>query len=64
MAKNKCVVYLGYEDEAITDKNKSFVDYKTNKCGGFPVRKKYFLCCILFGVFFNFFFQNLGLAFS
>lgn len=38
MAKNKCVVYLGYEDEAITDKNKSFVDYKTNKCGGFPVR--------------------------
>jgi len=37
MAKNKCTVYLGYEDEAITDKNKYGIDYKTNKIGGIPV---------------------------
>lgn len=53
MAKNKCVVYLGYEDETITDKNKSLVDYKTNKCGGIPVRKKSsllhtFWCILIF----------------
>lgn len=37
MAKNKSVVYLGFEDELITDKNKSLVDYTVAKVGGLPV---------------------------
>lgn len=37
MAKNTSTVYLGYEDEAITEKNKSLVDFMTNKVGGQPV---------------------------
>lgn len=37
MAKNKCIVYLGYEDEHVTDKNRSLIDYTTNKIGGQPV---------------------------
>lgn len=37
MAKNKSTVYLGYEDETITDKNKFLADYTTNKIGGQPV---------------------------
>lgn len=37
MAKNTSTVYLGFEDEAITEKNKSLVDFMTNKVGGQPV---------------------------
>uniref|UniRef100_U5EXL9 Programmed cell death protein 2 C-terminal domain-containing protein n=1 Tax=Corethrella appendiculata TaxID=1370023 RepID=U5EXL9_9DIPT len=36
MAKNRSIIYLGYQDEPITDKNKSFVDYCCNKIGGIP----------------------------
>uniref|UniRef100_A0A336MIW4 CSON002202 protein n=1 Tax=Culicoides sonorensis TaxID=179676 RepID=A0A336MIW4_CULSO len=36
MAKNKCTVLLGYEDDFITDKQKHFIDYTTNKVGGKP----------------------------
>lgn len=40
MARNKCIVYLGYEDDYINEKNKSLVDFTTNKIGGQPVRRK------------------------
>lgn len=43
MAKNTSTVYLGFEDEAISEKNKSLVDFMTNKVGGPPVRLKNFL---------------------
>lgn len=36
MAKNTSTVYLGFEDEPITEKNK--IDFMTNKVGGQPVR--------------------------
>lgn len=42
MAKNTSTVYLGFEDEAISEKNKSLVDFMTNKVGGPPVRLKFF----------------------
>lgn len=34
MAKNAPLVLLGYDDEVITDKQKSFIDYTVNKIGG------------------------------
>lgn len=37
MAKNTSLVLLGYDDEQITDKQISFVDFTTNKIGGKPV---------------------------
>lgn len=37
MARNTSTVYLGYEDEQVTDKNKHLIDYTTNKVGGQPV---------------------------
>jgi len=30
-------VLLGFEDELLTDKNRAFVDFTTNKIGGTPV---------------------------
>ncbi|XP_031631672.1 programmed cell death protein 2-like [Contarinia nasturtii] len=36
MAKNTSLVLLGYDDEQITDKQISFVDFTTNKIGGKP----------------------------
>ncbi|KAL3276649.1 hypothetical protein HHI36_012021 [Cryptolaemus montrouzieri] len=36
MAKNHPKVLLGFEDEIIGDKNKNFVNFKTNKIGGKP----------------------------
>lgn len=41
MAKNSSVVLLGYEDEAIADKQKNFLDFATNKVGGKPVSRKH-----------------------
>ena len=35
----KTKIYLGYEDEYVTDKHRSFVNYTTNKIGGKPVSK-------------------------
>lgn len=34
MAKNAQLVLLGYDDELITDKQKSFIDCTVNKIGG------------------------------
>lgn len=34
MAKNISLVLLGYDDEQITEKQASFVDFTTNKIGG------------------------------
>lgn len=39
MAQNTSLVLLGYDDEQITEKQKSFVDFTTNKIGGKPVCK-------------------------
>ncbi|XP_055540972.1 programmed cell death protein 2-like [Wyeomyia smithii] len=36
MAKNKCIVLLGYEDEVIQDKDKPHLNYTVNKIGGIP----------------------------
>lgn len=43
MAKNKCTVLLGYEDDLITEKQMRFIDFTTNKVGGKPV-SSHFLC--------------------
>lgn len=40
MAKNKSTVYLGYEDEEITDKHVSLLSSSLNKIGGTPVSEK------------------------
>lgn len=37
MARNQCLVLLGFEDDPITEKHRSFVDFTTNKVGGRPV---------------------------
>lgn len=37
MAKNTSLVLLGYDDEQISEKHISLVDYTTNKIGGKPV---------------------------
>lgn len=37
MAKKQGKIYLGYEDEAIFDKNQTLVNYTVNKIGGLPV---------------------------
>lgn len=39
MAKNTSTVYLGFEDECVSDKNKHLMDFTTNKVGGQPVRE-------------------------
>lgn len=44
MAKSTSLVLLGYDDEQITDKQISFVDYTTNKIGGKPVSSIVYLC--------------------
>lgn len=38
MATSASIVYLGYEDEVVTDQNKHLVDSTTNKIGGLPVQ--------------------------
>lgn len=37
MAKQQGKIYLGYEDEAISDKNHTLSNYAVNKIGGLPV---------------------------
>lgn len=37
MAKNKSTVYLGYDDEEITDKHVTLFNSTLNKIGGSPV---------------------------
>lgn len=37
MAKSTSLVLLGYDDEQMTDKHLSLVDFTTNKIGGKPV---------------------------
>lgn len=37
MATSTSIVYLGFEDEGVTDQNKHLVDSTTNKIGGLPV---------------------------
>lgn len=56
MAKNKCTVLLGYEDDLITEKQKHFIDFTTNKVGGKPVRPHFNHCKIFF--LFDFFFTS------
>lgn len=38
-------VYLGYEDEYVTEKHRSLVNFTTNKIGGKPVRIVGLLAC-------------------
>lgn len=37
MARKDLKVWLGYEDEFITEKNKNQVNFTTNKIGSLPV---------------------------
>lgn len=37
MAKKAGKIYLGYEEETITEKNITIVNYTVNKIGGLPV---------------------------
>lgn len=37
MAKKEGKVYLGYEDESITETNRTLVNHAVNKIGGLPV---------------------------
>lgn len=37
----KTKIYLGYEDEYVTEKHRLFVNYTTNKIGGKPVSQIY-----------------------
>lgn len=38
MARNtNAKIYLGYEDERVTEKHRSLVNFTTNKIGGKPV---------------------------
>lgn len=34
---NRTRIYLGYEDEYVTDKHRSMLNFTTNKIGGYPV---------------------------
>ncbi|XP_058448009.1 programmed cell death protein 2-like [Malaya genurostris] len=36
MAKNKCTVLLGYDDEPISDRDKPYLNHTVNKIGGVP----------------------------
>lgn len=47
MAKNQCLVLLGYEDDPISEKHQKLVDFTTNKVGGRPVRI-FSLCDLVF----------------
>jgi len=41
MAYDNCTkVYLGYEDEYVTDKHRSLLNFTTNKIGGYPVSRE------------------------
>lgn len=37
MAKQQGTVYLGYEEDVISDKNQMCLNYRVNKIGGHPV---------------------------
>lgn len=37
MAKKQGKIYLGYEEETISDKNQTLLNYTVNKIGGLPV---------------------------
>lgn len=37
---NRTKVYLGYEDEYVTEKHRSSLNFQTNKIGGHPVSKR------------------------
>lgn len=37
---NRTRVYLGYEDEYVTDKHRSLLNFTTNKIGGHPVSRE------------------------
>lgn len=39
MAKKPGKIYLGYEEETITEKNFTVMTYALNKIGGFPVSR-------------------------
>lgn len=63
MAKNTSIIFLGYDDEQITDKQIPFVDFTTNKIGGKPVSSSdcvYLNLCKIKRV--SFFFKCLLLA--
>lgn len=45
MAKNKSTVYLGYDDEEITDKHASLLNSTINKIGGSAVCSIVFFIC-------------------
>lgn len=38
MAQQQGKVYLGYEEEAVSERNQTLLHYTVNKIGGFPVR--------------------------
>lgn len=46
---NRTKVYLGYEDEYVTDKHRPYINFMTNKIGGFPV--SFFIFKIKFQAF-------------
>lgn len=46
---NRPKVYLGYEDEYVTDKHRPSINFMTNKIGGFPV--SIFIYSIIFSRF-------------
>lgn len=50
---NRTKVYLGYEDEYVTDKHRANINFMTNKIGGFPVSLLIFLKQSL-SIFFDF----------
>ena len=49
MARKVPKVLLGFEDECITEKHKSLVNFTTNKIGGKPVSMTYFSLKIVSG---------------
>lgn len=55
---NRTKVYLGYEDDYVTDKHRNLINFTTNKIGGFPVSiRRKSLLKILFYAFLLFIYQ-------
>lgn len=46
-------VYLGYEDEYVTEKHRSLVNFTTNKIGGKPVCMSYYFDMQVIDLFFR-----------
>lgn len=44
MAKKQGKVYLGYEEEIISEKNKTLLSFTVNKIGGLPVSIENRIC--------------------